>query len=99
MADSCIYGVVLLVGAEYEVAFKEVEEICRNGSRPDSSALGYLERGGGGGGGGESFAGNFSAKERRLWFDYPGGGDDDSMEIPCGFLKEFPIPESGLFSP
>lgn len=76
--------------AEYGVAFREVEEICRNGSRPDSSALVYLERGGAG-----SFAGNFSVKERRSWFEYR-GGDDDPVEIPCGFLKGFPLKESGL---
>lgn len=41
-------------------------------------------------GSGDSFAGNFSTQERKSFFNH----SDNTTEIPCGFLKEFPIKRS-----
>lgn len=42
---------------------------------------------------GESFAGNFGTQMRKSYFNH----NNDDLEIPCGFLKEFPVANSGEF--
>lgn len=44
-------------------------------------------------GGGDSFGGNLSSHLRFSFFDH----QNDSSEVPCGFLKKFPISDSGQF--
>ena len=40
-----------------------------------------------------SFGGNFSTRERFSFFDH----QSDDVEVPCGFLKDFPVSDSGEF--
>lgn len=72
------------------MAFQEIGRMCGVGSgpNPNSSALRFL------GEAGESFAGNFSTVKRKSFFDHR---RNEAAEIPCGFLKEFPVRDSGLF--
>ena len=69
---------------------KEIEYLCKVSSSSSSSsslsALMYMQ------GRAESFGGNFSAQERFSYFDYQNG----TLELPCGFFKDFPISDSGL---
>lgn len=74
-----------MVSSDYEMAVQEIHDLCKNASTSKSSASGYLEMLG------ESFAGSFSVQKRKSYFDHR----DDSVEIPCGFLKEFPVRDSG----
>jgi hypothetical protein len=39
----------------------------------------------------DTFAGNLSTEKRRWFFNHT----DSRVEIPCGFFKEFPVPEAG----
>ncbi|XP_039144190.1 uncharacterized protein LOC120281411 isoform X2 [Dioscorea cayenensis subsp. rotundata] len=39
----------------------------------------------------DSFAGNFSTEKRRSFFSFE---DDPLVQVPCGFLKEFPVKQS-----
>ncbi|MQL71695.1 hypothetical protein Taro_004029, partial [Colocasia esculenta] len=85
--------------SDYLVALEEIRRLSRNWSYPrpavDSSVLRY-ETGKKG-----SFAGNFSTQERISYLRRGGGVDgdggddwDSSVEVPCGFFRQFPIPES-----
>ncbi|RRT82318.1 hypothetical protein B296_00020321 [Ensete ventricosum] len=75
--------------SEYGAVLQEIRDLCRNSSAtaasPPSPVLRYLQ------GKGDSFAGNFSAQKRMSFFNHT---DGDRVEVPCGFLKEFPIRES-----
>jgi hypothetical protein len=62
---------------------EEIHGLCRNTSA--SPALRYQS------GRRATFAGNFSAEERRSFFSHT----DDQVAIPCGFFREFPVPEHG----
>nr|XP_009403507.2 PREDICTED: uncharacterized protein LOC103987047 [Musa acuminata subsp. malaccensis] len=75
--------------SEYGTVLQEIRDLCRNSSAtaasPRSPVLRYFQ------GKGDSFAGNFSAKKRMSFFNHTNG---DRVEVPCGFLQEFPIRES-----
>ncbi|XP_064967834.1 alkaline ceramidase TOD1-like [Musa acuminata AAA Group] len=75
--------------SEYGAVLQEIRDLCRNSSAtaasPRSPVLRYFQ------GKGDSFAGNFSAKKRMSFFNHTNG---DRVEVPCGFLQEFPIRES-----
>lgn len=57
----------------------------RNSSSP-SSDLRYLVANA------DTFAGNFTAEKRFSYFDRP---NDSTVAVPCGFLKKFPVSDSG----
>ncbi|KAL6991445.1 Alkaline ceramidase tod1 [Sarracenia purpurea var. burkii] len=65
--------------SDYWVVLKEIQELCRNstGARHPK----YMQ------GTDASFGGTFSTQKRISYFDY----SDVSVELPCGFFKEFPI--------
>ncbi|KAK9268128.1 hypothetical protein L1049_010568 [Liquidambar formosana] len=65
------------------MVLKEIQDLCRNSSLP-SGVIRYMQ------GKGDSFGGNFSTQKRISYFDHR----DDRVEVPCGFLKEFPISKS-----
>ncbi|KAJ1282063.1 hypothetical protein BS78_03G021300 [Paspalum vaginatum] len=78
-----------VVFAEYKTVLEEINGLCRNlsaspSTSSSSSAFRYL------GGRRATFAGNFSAGERRSFFRHTNG----EVEVPCGFFKEFPVPEA-----
>ncbi|KAG0454746.1 hypothetical protein HPP92_023696 [Vanilla planifolia] len=73
--------------SDYPIAFQEIHNLCRNGSlmsENSSHVLRYLH------GKGETFAGNFSARRRRSFFEHR----DDGKPLPCGFLREFFVRDS-----
>lgn len=43
----------------------------------------------------DSFAGNFTAHKRFSFFDYRDYGNA-TVPVPCGFLKKFPVRDSGI---
>lgn len=53
----------------------------------NSSVLRYMQ------GNADTFGGNLTTLTRFSYFDR----QNDSIEIPCGFLKQFPISNSGQF--
>lgn len=74
--------------ADYPTVVKEIKGLCENSSSASSAAaLRYLQ-----GKNADNFGGNLGARERFSYFDRENHG---RVEIPCGFLKEFPISESG----
>ena len=75
--------------ADYKTALEEINGLCRNlsASASRSPALRYQS------GRRDTFAGNLSTEKRRSFFRHT----DNQVEVPCGFFKEFPIPEPGEF--
>ncbi|KAJ4968545.1 hypothetical protein NE237_015246 [Protea cynaroides] len=73
-----------IIFSDYSVVLKDVKEICKNSSS-STSGLSYLSTKTE-----SSFAGNFSTKERISYLDHR----NDQMEVPCGFMKEFPVSKS-----
>ncbi|XP_077228326.1 alkaline ceramidase TOD1-like [Tasmannia lanceolata] len=69
--------------SDYGPVLEEIQNFCRNSSF-SSPYLRYLSEKR------ESFAGNFSAYKRKSYFNH----SDDQVEVPCGFMKEFPITNS-----
>ncbi|KAJ9135872.1 hypothetical protein P3X46_032998 [Hevea brasiliensis] len=69
--------------SDYWIALQEIQDLCRN-STVSSQDLRYME------GNGESFGGNFSNQKRMSYFHHL----NDSVEIPCGFFKKFPVSDS-----
>ncbi|XP_043720428.1 probable hexosyltransferase MUCI70 isoform X2 [Telopea speciosissima] len=69
--------------SDYSMVLKDIKEICQNSSS-STSTLNYPPKKA------ESFAGNFSTKERMSYFDHR----DDQVEVPCGFMKQFPFSDS-----
>ena len=67
------------------MVLKEIQDFCHNSS--GSRHLKYMQ------GSGPSFGGNFSTQKRISYFNY----SDVGSEVPCGFLKDFPISNSGDF--
>ncbi|XP_057471453.1 alkaline ceramidase TOD1-like [Actinidia eriantha] len=67
--------------SDYWMVLKEIQDFCHNSS--GSQHLKYMQ------GSGPSFGGNFSTQKRISYFDYSVGS-----EVPCGFLKDFPISNS-----
>lgn len=69
--------------SDYWMVLNEIQVMLWNSSWR-SSNLRYLA------GNADSFGGNFSAEKRFSYFD-----DNISVPIPCGFLKKFPVTDSG----
>ncbi|XP_058095334.1 alkaline ceramidase TOD1 isoform X2 [Magnolia sinica] len=69
--------------SDYQVVLKEIQDFYMNSSN-FPSVLRYLTEGG------ESFGGNFSTQKRKSYFDHR----DDEVEVPCGFMKNFPVSDS-----
>nr|XP_023889753.1 uncharacterized protein LOC112001806 [Quercus suber] len=65
---------------DYWPVLKEIRDLCRNSSLA-SPVLSYMQ------GQADSFGGNFSTQKRISYFDH----ENSSVEVPCGFLKKFPI--------
>ncbi|KAI3938043.1 hypothetical protein MKW98_018599 [Papaver atlanticum] len=66
--------------SDYWVVLKEIQDFMQN-SFSSSSLPKYLSRKG------NSFGGNFSIQERMSYYNRV----DDEVEVPCGFMKEFPV--------
>lgn len=64
----------------------EIHNLCMNSSA-FLPALRYLQ------GKADTFGGNFGTQKRFSYFNY----SNDEIKVPCGFLKEFPVSDSGLF--
>ncbi|OAY25135.1 hypothetical protein MANES_17G069800v8 [Manihot esculenta] len=69
--------------SDYWIALEEIKNLCRNSS-VSSQGLRYME------GNRDSFGGNFSTQKRMSYFNHL----NDSVEIPCGFFKKFPVSDS-----
>ncbi|XP_002519687.2 probable hexosyltransferase MUCI70 isoform X1 [Ricinus communis] len=69
--------------SDYWMVLKEIQDFCWNSS-VSSYGLKYMN------GKSESFGGNFSTPKRVSYFHHL----NDSVEIPCGFLKKFRISNS-----
>ena len=69
--------------SDYWTVLKKIQNLCSSGS--DSLVLRYRH------GKSETFGGNLSTQERISYFAHY----NESTEIPCGFLKRFPISDSG----
>ncbi|OVA16545.1 Protein of unknown function DUF616 [Macleaya cordata] len=69
------------IQTHYWVVLKEIQDFMQNSSSY-SSGLRYLSKKKG-----DSFGGNLSTQERISYFDH----GDNQVEIPCGFMKEFPV--------
>jgi len=70
--------------SDYWDVVNEIENF-RKKSRGNEQVLRYLL------GNVNTFGGNFSNSKRFSYFNH----QNDSIEVPCGFLKEFPISDSG----
>ncbi|KAJ4703859.1 Protein of unknown function (DUF616) [Melia azedarach] len=69
--------------SDYKVVFKEIQDLCENSS-VFIPVLRYMQ------GNADSFAGNFTTQKRISYFNH----QNDSVEVPCGFFKKFPISDS-----
>ncbi|XP_050231437.1 alkaline ceramidase TOD1 [Mercurialis annua] len=67
---------------DYWMVLKEIQDLCWNSSV--FNGLKYMKRKS------ESFGGKFNTKKRISYFNHV----NDSVEIPCGFFKKFPISNS-----
>ncbi|RZC67472.1 hypothetical protein C5167_011160 [Papaver somniferum] len=67
--------------SDYWVVLKEIQDFMQN-SFSSSSLPKYMSAGKG-----NSFGGNFSIQERMSYYNRV----DDEVEVPCGFMKEFPV--------
>ncbi|OEL38027.1 hypothetical protein BAE44_0000953 [Dichanthelium oligosanthes] len=72
--------------ADYKIVLEDISGLCRNlsASASRSPVLRYQI------GRRDTFAGNLSTEKRRSFFTHT----DNQVEIPCGFFKEFPVPEA-----
>ncbi|RYR36354.1 hypothetical protein Ahy_A10g051332 isoform A [Arachis hypogaea] len=71
--------------SDYLDVVKEIKNLIQDSSSAEeSSALRYMQ------GNAESFGGNLSTKARFSYFDR----QIDHTQVPCGFLKKFPISDS-----
>uniref|UniRef100_A0A0D9UY66 TOD1/MUCI70 glycosyltransferase-like domain-containing protein n=1 Tax=Leersia perrieri TaxID=77586 RepID=A0A0D9UY66_9ORYZ len=73
------------VFSDYKTVLEEINNLSASPSA--APALRYQN------GRRNSFAGNLSTDERRSFFNHT----DSSVEIPCGFFKEFPVRKAGDF--
>lgn len=71
------------MNSDYWDVVKEIE----NSHKTHSIPLRYMQ------GNADSFGGNLSTLVRFSYFDH----QNDNIEVPCGFLKKFPISDSGQF--
>ncbi|XP_030553778.1 probable hexosyltransferase MUCI70 [Rhodamnia argentea] len=71
--------------SDYLEAVREIGDLCANSSWSSTASplppLRYKQ------GRDDNFGGKFTARERFSYFDHR----NDSVEVPCGFFKEFPI--------
>ncbi|KAL0352855.1 UNVERIFIED_CONTAM: hypothetical protein Sangu_0866800 [Sesamum angustifolium] len=75
--------------SDYGSVFEEIKQLCANSTAFGAqSALRYMQ------GSAESFGGNLSFQKRESYFDHR----EDGTEIPCGFLRRFPISDSDRIS-
>ncbi|KAK6917186.1 Protein of unknown function DUF616 [Dillenia turbinata] len=70
--------------SDYTWVFKEIQDFCRNSSYKEDLTLKYLQ------GNFNSFGGSFSPQRRISYFNH----ENQQMEVPCGFFKNFPISDS-----
>ena len=70
--------------SDYWTVLKEIRHLCRNSSLA-SPVLSYMQ------GQADSFGGNFTTQKRISYFDH----ENSTVEVPCGFLKKFPISNYG----
>nr|CAB3471781.1 unnamed protein product [Digitaria exilis] len=73
--------------ADYKTVVEEISGLCRNLSASSSSRSPVLRYQSGKR---DTFAGNLSTEKRRSFFSHT----DNQVEVPCGFFKEFPVPEA-----
>nr|XP_004293575.2 PREDICTED: uncharacterized protein LOC101304546 [Fragaria vesca subsp. vesca] len=69
--------------SDYWKVLKEIQNLCKTSSW-NSSVLRYKQ------GKSETFGGNFSTQNRISYFVHY----NESTEVPCGFLKKFPVNDS-----
>ncbi|KAL1335620.1 hypothetical protein AAHE18_10G002100 [Arachis hypogaea] len=75
----------IFFSGDYLDVVKEIKNLIQDSSSAEeSSALRYMQ------GNAESFGGNLSTKARFSYFDR----QIDHTQVPCGFLKKFPISDS-----
>jgi hypothetical protein len=72
------------MNSDYWDVVKEIENF-RTNSRGYDRVLRYMQ------GNADTFGGNLSTITRFSYFNHR----NDSIDVPCGFLKEFPISNSG----
>jgi hypothetical protein len=72
------------MNSDYWDVVKEIENF-RTNSRGYDGVLRYMQ------GNADTFGGNLSTITRFSYFNHR----NDSIDVPCGFLKEFPISNSG----
>ncbi|KAB1199933.1 hypothetical protein CJ030_MR0G008960 [Morella rubra] len=70
--------------SDYWMVLKEIQDLCKKSWLP-SPVLRYMQ------GQADSFGGNFSTLKRISYFDH----ENTSVEVPCGFLKKFPVSNYG----
>lgn len=75
------------MNSDYWDVVKEIKDFHKN-SPAHSRVLRYLQ------GNADTFGGNLSTLTRFSYFDHR----NDSTQVPCGFLKKFPISDSGQIS-
>lgn len=73
------------MNSDYWDVVDEIENSRKN-SKGYGGVLRYMK-----GNNADSFGGNLSTLARFSYFNH----QNDSIEIPCGFLKDFPISNSG----
>lgn len=66
------------------MVFKEIQDLCGNSSAVPP-VLKYMQ------GNADSFGGHFGTKKRIAYIDH----QNNSLDLPCGFFKKFPISDSG----
>ncbi|XP_038706123.1 uncharacterized protein LOC120001744 [Tripterygium wilfordii] len=71
--------------SDYWMVFNEIRDMCHNSSVVSAKSLRYIQGKSG------SFGGNFTTQKRFSYFDHE---NNENVEIPCGFLKNFPISNS-----
>lgn len=74
--------------SDYWLVVKEIQDLCQNSSDYSSEGLRYIQ------GKADTFGGNLTTNKRFSFFDH----SNDSMEVPCGFFKPFPISNSGKYN-
>ncbi|KAK4440166.1 hypothetical protein Salat_0351500 [Sesamum alatum] len=76
--------------SDYGAVLEEIKQLCANSTAyGPQSALRYMQ------GSAESFGGNLSFQKRESYFNHR---EDETDEIPCGFLRRFPISDSDRIS-
>ena len=75
------------MNSDYWDVVKEIKNFHTK-NPPSSGALRYVQ------GNANTFGGNLSTPARISYFNH----QNDTTEVPCGFLKKFPISDSGNFT-